>query len=101
MTEDRILEGSKKNNPTKGGPKLKCELIIKRDRWVKHLREQHDSRIPKTFSETEIEQFNKRKFTQAAVQHRIANMITDPNETWLSLKTNEYLTPQTYFGTYD
>ena len=101
MTTNRILEGSKRKNPTKGGPKLKCELIIKRDRWVKYLQEQYNSRTQKTFLDIDIESFNKTRFAQAEVQERIAHMITDPNETWLHLKTNEYGTPANYFGTYD
>ena len=34
ISETQILEGHKKNNKNKGGPKEMCMLIKKRERWV-------------------------------------------------------------------
>ena len=46
-----------------------------------------------------INKIRKTRFSQSGLQLRIAQMITDPNETWLTLKKKEYLTPTNYFGT--
>ena len=49
MNKTRILEGWMKKGPRPGSPKVTCELVVKRERWVKYLQErwvmQHQSEI--------------------------------------------------------
>ena len=37
----RIVEGSMKKGERNGDPKVKCENINKRDRWVNHLKKKN------------------------------------------------------------
>ena len=95
----RIMEGSLKNGQRNGDPKVKCENINKRDRWVNYLQQQRDATQSRGFTASDIKCFRTTRFSQSGIQLRITQIITDPNETWLTLKKKEYLTPTNYFGT--
>lgn len=94
----RIVEGSMKKGERNGDPKVKCENINKRDRWVNYLKKKK-STTSRRFGKSEIRQFRRSKFSQSGLKLQIAEMITSPNERWLALKKKKYLTPTNYFGT--
>ena len=50
LSTTRILNGHLKKNTTKGGPKVKCLLITKRDRWVAFLNQQKEDTRIKVYS---------------------------------------------------
>lgn len=99
INKTRIVEGSLKNGKRKGDPKVKCENIIKRDCWVNYLEQRRTLTISKKFNKADIKQLQKSQFSQSGLQLQIAEMITTPNNTWLTLKKRKYLTPTNYFGT--
>ena len=96
----RIIDGSMKNGKKKGDPKVKCELILKRNRWVHYLQQQRCATTAKKYKKSEIKHFHESRYSQSAVQNSIADIIINPNDTWLALKRTDYLTPASYFGTY-
>merc|ERR1712051_432319 len=49
ISTTRILDGHLKNNTKKGGPKVKCLLIVKRDRWVVFLHQKKEHTRTKVF----------------------------------------------------
>ena len=53
ISTTRILDGHLKNNTTKGGPKVKCLLITKRDSWVAFLHQRKEETSIKVFSDVE------------------------------------------------
>lgn len=96
----RIIDGSMKKGRKNGDDKMKCELILKRDRWVSYLQEQHLATKSELYKISDIKRFHDIRFSQSEIQLGIAQMITDPNDTWLALKRKDYLTPASYFGTF-
>ena len=97
----RILDGHKKNNAKKGGPKVKCLLITKRERWVEFLHTKMKQTGIRVFTDTDKCKIRAVKHTQADVRERIATIITTPNESWAAKKkTDKYAIPQNYFGQY-
>lgn len=100
ITTMRITEGSLKYGKRRGDPKVKCELILKRQSWVTYLHQKQNATNTREYSKSELHDMDNKRFSQAKLQNCIAQMITDPNDTWLQLKREKYLTPKTYFGTY-
>jgi len=96
----RIIEGSLKKGAKKGDSKVKCELIKKRERWVQYLEQQRNATTSKNYQTSDIKHLHQSRYSQSDLQIQIAKKITQPNETWLTLKKKEYMTPKTYFGTY-
>ena len=101
ISSTRIKEGHLKNNTKKGGPKLKCTLIEKRDRWVKYLHKKRQDTKQEIFSDLEKENIRKVKYTQVQVREHIVDMITTPNDSWAERKRGDkYSIPRNYFGQY-
>ena len=101
ISTTRILEGHKKNNTTKGGPKVKCLLITKRDRWISFLQKEMKRTRVNVFSDYHKQKIRTTKYTQAEVTERIAAVITTPNKSWAKQKKQErYSIPRNYFGQY-
>ena len=78
----RILDGHLKNNTRKGGPKVKCLLITKQERWVAFLHQKMKHTITKVFSNSDKRELQAVKHTQAEVREQIAASITTPNKSW-------------------
>jgi len=53
LSTARILNGHLKNNTKKGGPKVKCLLITKRDCWVAFLHQKTEHTRTKVYSDSE------------------------------------------------
>lgn len=101
ISTTRILEGHKKNNTRKGGPKVKCLLITKRERWVAFLHKKMEHTRPNVFSKSDKRKIRAAKHTQAEVMERISAIITTPNKSWAKRKKQEkYSIPRNYFGQY-
>ena len=94
------MDGSLKNGPRKGGPKVKCENIIKRNAWVNFLKGRSAMTPNRLYADEEVSNIMNIKYSQSELRDRIVQMITEPNSTWLTLKRAKYLTPKTYFGSY-
>lgn len=101
ISTTRILEGHKKNNTKKGGPRVKCLLINKRERWVAFLHRKMEHTTARVFSDCDKRKLRTVKHTQAEVRERIAASITAPNKSWAQRKKQEkYAIPRNYFGQY-
>ena len=101
ISTTRILDGHLKNNTTKGGPKVKCLLINKRDRWVEFLHQRKEQTRIKVFSDVEKRKLQTVKHTQGEVRERIATTITTPNESWAKRRKHEkYTLSRSFFGQY-
>ena len=101
ISTTRILDGHLKNNTTKGGPKVKCLLINKRDRWVEFLHQRKEQTRLKVFSDVEKRKLRTVKHTQGEVRERIATTITTPNESWAKRrKHDKYTLSRSFFGQY-
>ena len=98
MSETRILQGSLKNGKRKGDPKENCILINKRERWVNYLLHQRQKTRHEEYTDSTIKELKAKCFSQHNVRDGIAQIITNPNETWLELKRNRYTLDKTYFG---
>ena len=70
----------------KGGPKVKCLLIVKRDRWVAFLHQKKEHTRTKVFDAVEKKKLRTVKHTQGEVRERIAATITAPNKYWAERK---------------
>ena len=98
---DRILEGSMKINPRRGGPRLiKCETVVKRDRWVNYLKEKQAVTSTNNYTQSDIKRFHSQRYSQTELRNKITQMITTPNETWQKLKRDNYLAPSNFFKNY-
>ena len=64
ISTTRILDGHLKNNTTKGGPKVKCLLITKQDRWVAFLHQRKEETRIKVFSNVEKRELRTVTHTQ-------------------------------------
>ena len=82
ISTTRILDGHLKNNAKKGEPKVKCLLIVKRDRWVAFLHQKKENTRTTVFNAVEKRKLRTVKHTQGEVRERIAATITVPNKTW-------------------
>ena len=80
MSTTRILEGHKKNNTHKGGPKVKCLLITKRERWVAFLHKKMKHTNARVFSDSDKRKIRAVRHTQAEVREQIAATINTPNK---------------------
>jgi hypothetical protein len=100
MNNIRIIEGSLEKGAKQGDSKVKCELIKKRVRWLQYLEQQRNATTSKNYQTSDIKHLHQSRYSQSDLQIQIAKMITKPNDTWLTLKKKEYMTPKTYFGTY-
>ena len=101
ISTTRILEGHKKNNTMKGGPKVKCLLITKRERWVAFLHKKMEHTRASVFSKSTKRKIREAEHTQAEVRERISAIITTPNKSWAKRKKQEkYSIPRNYFGQY-
>ena len=89
-----------KNGPKKGAPKVKCELIQKRDLWVRYLNKRRDATTSISHNNNDLSEIENLRFSQNELRECIAQTVTTPNPTWLALKRKSYSTPKTYFGTY-
>ena len=99
ISSTRIREGGLKKGPRPGDPKVKCELLVKRDQWIKYLEKCRDKTIKRTFTTDDVARMKKTRFTPGEVRNNIADIITNPNETWYALKKDKFLTNKTFFGT--
>ena len=101
LSTTRMLDGHLKNSTTKGGPKVKCLLITKRDRWVEFLHQKKEHTRTKLFNETEKREMRTIRHTQGQVRERIATIITTPNESWAKRrKHKKYALTKSFFGQY-
>ena len=100
ITTKQIMEGSMKNGPKKGAPKVKCDLIQKRDLWVHYLNKRRDATTSISHNNNDLSKIENLRLSQNELHERIAQTVTTPNPTWLALKRKSYSTPKTYFGTY-
>ena len=101
ISTTRILDGHLKNNTKKGGPKVQCLLIIKRDRWVAFLHQKKEHTRTKVFSGDEKKEMRTVKYTQGEVRERIAATITTPNKSWAKRrKHKKYALSRSFFGQY-
>ena len=99
MCTSRILEGHKKNNSKKGGPKVKCLWITKRERWIEHLHKKKEQTRARVFDESNKRKMATVKCSQAEAKERIAATITNPNKSWSSQKKEDKCAmPQNFFG---
>lgn len=99
ISSTRIKEGHLRKNKKKGGPKLKCTLIEKRDHWIKYLQKKRQETKQEIFSDLEKQNMRKVKYTQVQVRERIVDMIITPNESWAKQKRGDkYSIPRNYFG---
>jgi hypothetical protein len=80
-----------------------CLKINKRQNWVHHLLQQSHLTSTKQYNEKRMKK-NERKLPKniqllkkAKLQRAIAEMITNPNETWKDLKRERYMVPKSYF----
>ena len=96
----RILDGSMKAGRKSGDPEVTCELIIKRDRWVRYLQKQRRETTATKYRKSEINRFHETRYSQSAIRHAIGEIIINPNKSWLARKRKDYLMPASYFGTY-
>ena len=60
-----ILEGHKKNNTRKDGPKVKCLLITKQELWVVFLPQKMEHTRARVFSDSDKKKIGTVKHTQA------------------------------------
>jgi len=101
ISTTRILDGHLKNNAKKGEPKVKCLLIVKRDRWVAFLHQKKENTRTKVFNGVEKRKLRTVKHTQGEVRERIAATITAPNKTWAERKKHKkYALSRSFFGQY-
>ena len=100
ITTKQIMEGPMKNGPKKGAPKVKCEIIQKRDLWVCYLNKQRDAMTLISHNNNDLSKIKNLQFSQNKLRECIAQTVTTPNTTWLALKQKSYSTPKTYFGKY-
>ena len=101
ISETRILEGHKKNNKNKGGPKEKCVLIKKREQWVAYLHKKQTQTRTKMYHCSDKANMASTKYQQAEVKECIAAIITTPNSSWANRKKqSKYSMPRNYFGQY-
>ena len=101
ISTTRILDGHLKNNAKKGGPKVKCLLIVKRDRWVAFLHQKKEHTRTKVFNAVEKRKLRTVKHTQGEVRERIAATITAPNKSWAERKKHKkYALSRSFFGQY-
>ena len=98
MTKTRIMEGSMKKGPRPGSPKVACELVVKRERWVKYLQRLCDATPVRHFTKKQMKFMRTERYTQGVVTDCITTMIQEPNTTWSALKDSKYRLPTDYFG---
>jgi hypothetical protein len=97
----RILEGHMKKNKKKSGPKEKCVLITKREKWVQYLHKKESQTNTTFFNEANISRMTSLHHSQEEVREMIASMITTPNKSWAKRKKlPQYSIPRNYFGQY-
>lgn len=101
ISTTRILDGHLKNNTTKGGPKVKCLLITKRDSWVAFLHQRKEETSIKVFSDVEKRELRTVTHTQSEVRERIATIIITPSASWAKRrKHKKYTLAKSFFGQY-
>ena len=101
ISTTQLLDGHLKNNTTKGGPKVKCLLIIKRDRCVTFLHQRKEETSIKVFSNVEKRELRTVTHTQSEVRERIATIITTPSVSWAERrKHKKYILAKSFFGQY-
>ena len=91
LSTTRILNRHLKKNTRKGGPKVKCLLTTKRDRWVAFLNQRKEHTKIKLYSDSEKRELRTVRHTQGQVRERIATVITTPNESWAKRKKQKKL----------
>eukprot|EP00985_Skeletonema_marinoi_P030861 scaffold34321_cov85-Skeletonema_marinoi.AAC.1 len=97
---DRILNCAKKMNGQL------CKAVIKRDRWVEHLKKKAEHTAKVTYNNERATMILNTTYKTAmegnlipdreALVTRIGNMIKSPNSNW-SEKKPEWEHPRTYF----
>ena len=97
----RILEGHMKNGKKKGGPKEKCVLITKQEKWIEYLHKKQ-SQTTTTFLNTTVKNnMVSVQHSQEEIRELIAAIITTPNKSWTKRKKQaKYSIPRNYFGQY-
>ena len=95
----RIREGGLKKGATRGDPKVKCELLVKRDQWIKYLEKCKDKTQKREFTSKDITTMLNTRYKPSEVKDKIADMVTNPNQTWRASKKKDFLINKTYFGT--
>ena len=101
ISTTRILDGHLKNNTIKGGPKVKCLLITKRDHWVAFLHQRKEETSINVFSDVEKRELRTVTHTQSEVRERIATIITTPSVSWAKRrKHKKYALAKSFFGQY-
>ena len=78
----RILEGHMKKSKKKGGPKEKCVLITKRDKWVEYLHRKQSQTNTTFLNTTDKPNMVSVQHSQGEIKELIATMITNPNISW-------------------
>ena len=97
----RILEGHMKNGKKKGGPKEKCVLITKRDKWVEYLHRKQSQTNTAFFNTDDKTRMTSVQHSQEEIREMIAAMITTPNKSWTKRKKQaKYSIPRNYSGQY-
>ena len=97
---DRILNCAKKMNGQL------CKAVIKRDKWVEHLKKKAEHTAKVTYNKERATMILNTTYKTAmegnlipdreALVTRIGNMIKSPNSNW-SEKKPEWELPRTYF----
>ena len=82
----RILEGHMKNGKKKGGPKDKCVLITKRDKWVEYLHRKQSQINTAFFNTDDKTNMASVQQSQEEIREMIAAMITTLNKSWTKRK---------------
>ena len=97
----RILEGHMKNGKKKGGPKEKCVLITKRDKWVEYLHRKQSQTNTAFFNTDDKTRMTSVQHSQEEIREMIAAINTTPNKSWTKRKKQaKYSIPRNYFGQY-
>ena len=77
--------------------KHKCELILKRDRWVEYLKTRCQATPSLGYSKSKLDELHSIRFSQDELKASIANTIQNPNETWKEFRRTKYLKTRAYF----
>lgn len=77
ISKTRIMDGSLKNEPRKGDPKVKCENIVKRDAWVNFLKGRSAMTPNRLYADEEVSNIMNIKYSQDELRDHIVQMITN------------------------
>ena len=87
-----------KKSKKKGGPKEKCVLITKRDKWVEYLHRKQSQTNTAFFNTDNKTNMASVEHSQGEIREMIAAMITTPNKSWTKQKKQaKYSIPRNYF----